>query len=91
MKATKEGGGNAPLPIDSGVIGGSTGGASEADLARGYSDPCDPEDRDKYMSQADPALTETVDDTYNATSEKAEQPESLSNQGFLGRPRGWQR
>lgn len=40
-KSDSKGGGNAPLSIDSGVIGGSTGGASEADLARGYTKPAD--------------------------------------------------
>jgi hypothetical protein len=38
-KSEEKGGGNAPLRIDSGVVGGSTGGASEADLSRGYTKP----------------------------------------------------
>lgn len=41
-KSDSKGGGNAPLSIDSGVIGGSTGGASEAELARGYTRPDEP-------------------------------------------------
>lgn len=39
MTGKSEGGGNAPLHIPAGVIGGSTGGASQSDLARGFTRP----------------------------------------------------
>lgn len=78
--SSKEGGGNAPLSIDSGVIGGSTGGAGDADLARGFSHVSS----DSQGLAGDPALAGTVSDSYEPT-------DPPPREGFLGRPKGWQR
>lgn len=79
-----EGGGNAPLHIDSGVIGGSTGGASEADLARGFTTPSDGNDR---YYKPDPALNERV----GKDAQDTVPMEMPDDDGFLGRPQGWER
>lgn len=50
----QEGGGNAPLHIGAGVMGGSTGGASHSDLARGYTRPDEPSEQEPDLFGAIP-------------------------------------
>lgn len=66
------------LALPSGVIGGSTGGASEAELRRGWKDCGDDEGYRKGESMG---LASTYD------------PFALPDQhnGFLDRPEGWER
>lgn len=75
--ASQAGEGSPSLAIDSGVVGGSTGGGTLADLARGYL-PCDHDygDAAGYGGSDDlvvPAEAET------------------QASGFLDRPQGWER
>lgn len=73
--------GNFPdLALDSGVIGGSTGGAGEADLVRGFSDPNDPPQKPSPS---------TGDFDGDSTFHDSELPDL--NAGFLGRAQGWER
>lgn len=74
----QEVGGFPDLALDSGVIGGSTGGAGEADLVRGFSDPA--------VAVASPT---TGDFDGDSTFHDSELPDL--NSGFLGRPQGWER
>lgn len=70
-------GGDGPLPaVDSGVIGGSTGGASMSELRRGFTRLGE----DEEMGE---------DDCCEGEMPMLE-PEP-PHQGFLDRPQGWER
>lgn len=69
------GGGDPSLAIGSGVIGGSTGGASESDLRRGYTRPDQPDT---------PPLADGLGGMYPDESFR-------ENNGFLDRPTGFER
>lgn len=66
--------------LDSGVIGASTGGAGQADLVRGFSDPNQPPQK---------ASPTTGDFDGDSIFHDSELPPLES--GFLGRPQGWER
>jgi hypothetical protein len=74
-------GGSPSLSIDSGVVGGSTGGGTLADLERGYL-PCDHNYGDASGLVAGYSESDDVVVPPGAETQAT---------GFLDRPQGWER
>ena len=80
-KSDQQEGGDFPsLSLDPGVIGASTGGASQADLVRGFTDPELP---------ANAGMPQMDDDDGDSMFHDSELPDLKP--GFLGRAQGWER